>query len=597
MTTDTPAATRPPRAPGGWLRDAIVYEIYPQSFADSDGDGIGDLPGVLAHLDHLAWLGIDTVWFNPCFASPFLDAGYDVSDYLLVAPRYGTNDDLVRFVDAARERGIRVLLDLVVGHTATAHAWFRAALPDVPPAGAGDLAGDRYIWADPGPGAPALPAGFVPSPGPRPGSYLKNFYDSQPALNFGYARLDPAEGWRQPVDAPGPQANRAALREIMAFWLDRGIAGFRVDMAFSLVKDDPGFVATLDLWRELHAWLDTAYPEAVLIPEGIEWRDPRFWLDTVHGYAVPGADGDEAVAAATAAGPAFDADFSLVIERPHSSLFNNGGAGTLSWGSPGPCYFDADATGSTEDFLEFWAEHGRQWGPERLVLLASSDHDFDRLRCGTRGPEQLGVAFAFLLTWGTVPSIYAGDEIGMRYLPGLGDVEGSICHPTYNRAGARTPVQWDDTANAGFSTAPAERLYLPVDTGPSRPTVASQVDDPASTLNRVRRLVALRRSVPDLGPDGATTVLHEGYPLVYLRGDRHLVVLNPGREPVSVVLADAPAAAAVTEALLDAAAPDAELPPPGALGGARALEVDGVELAGGTVRAAGFGYGVFELAG
>jgi alpha-glucosidase len=110
-----------------WLRDAVFYEIYPQSFADSDGDGVGDLAGALAHLDHLVWLGVDAVWFNPCFASPFRDAGYDVSDFLSVAPRYGTNDDLVAFVEAARERGIRVLLDLVAGHTSIAHPWFTAS--------------------------------------------------------------------------------------------------------------------------------------------------------------------------------------------------------------------------------------------------------------------------------------------------------------------------------------------------------------------------------------------------------------------------------------------------------------------------------------
>lgn len=117
----------PPDDATAWLRDAVFYEIYPQSFADSDGDGIGDLPGAFAHLDHLAWLGVDAVWFNPCFASPFRDAGYDVSDFLSIAPRYGTNDDLVAFVEAARKRGIRVLLDLVAGHTSIAHPWFRAS--------------------------------------------------------------------------------------------------------------------------------------------------------------------------------------------------------------------------------------------------------------------------------------------------------------------------------------------------------------------------------------------------------------------------------------------------------------------------------------
>ncbi len=476
-----------PSEPAHWLTQAVFYEIYPQSFADSNGDGIGDFPGVLAHLDHLEWLGVNTVWFNPCFASPFRDAGYDVSDYVQVAPRYGTNDDLVELVAAARERGIRVLLDLVAGHTSSDHPWFVAS--------AADPTDDRYIWSD------IQAEKFVASPGSRPGYYLKNFYDSQPALNFGYARLDPAEPWREPVDAPGPLTNRAALREVMAFWLDRGVAGFRVDMAFSLVKDDPGHVATTALWREMRDWLDDAYPDAVIIPEGVE----------------PRAD----------APPAFHADFFLVIHQPHSSLFNNGGAGTMPWIPPAPCFFDADGAGSTDTLLRMWDEHAAQMGLDHPVLLASADHDFSRLACGSRTVEQLGVAFAFLLTWPSVPSIYFGDEIGLRYRPGLPEKEGSIVYPTYNRAGARTPMQWDDGPNAGFSSAPADELYLPIDPDPGRPTVAAQLADEGSLLHLVRRLITLRRSTPALGLAGKVEVLHDGYPFVYLRGGTHLVVLNP----------------------------------------------------------------------
>src|SRR5689334_4106185 len=157
---------------GDWLSDAIVYEIYPQSFADSDGDGIGDLRGVIDHLDHVASLGVDAIWFNPCFDSPFVDAGYDVADYLRIAPRYGTNDDLVELVAAARERGIRVVLDLVAGHTSVEHAWFREELAADGPS----PLGDRYVWRTDEPtkawdsDVPGTPA-WVPSPGPRPGWY------------------------------------------------------------------------------------------------------------------------------------------------------------------------------------------------------------------------------------------------------------------------------------------------------------------------------------------------------------------------------------------------------------------------------------------
>jgi len=519
-----------------WLADAILYEIYPQSFADSNGDGIGDLGGVIAHLDHLAWLGVNTIWFNPCFDSPFRDAGYDVSDYLRIAPRYGTNQDMIVLVEAARERGIRVLLDLVAGHTSVAHQWFQES--------ASDPGNDRYIWSDrPG-------KGFVPSPGSRPGYYLKNFFEEQPALNFGYARLDAREPWRQPADAPGPRANRAALCEVISYWLDRGIAGFRVDMAFSLVKDDPGLIETTALWSEIRQWLRGAYPDAVLLPES--------------DYPMPADAGLRG---------GFDADFFLVIHPAHSALFNNGGAGTLHWlPDHKHCFFDADGAdgpGTIGTFLRLWDEHRAATGLDRRIVLATADHDLSRLACGTRTAEQLGAAFAFLLTWGSIPSIYYGDEIGMRYLTGLPDHEGSICNPGYNRAGCRTPMQWDDSLpNAGFSTAPSSALYLPQDPHPNRPTVAAQSADPSSTLQLVRRLIALRRSVPALGTTAATRVLNQDYPLVYVRGDSHLVVINPRREPASTALADV---------------------------AAHPAEVNGVRIAEGRIQADGFGYGIFEL--
>ncbi|MEI2776305.1 MAG: alpha-amylase family glycosyl hydrolase [Tetrasphaera sp.] len=526
-----------------WLRDAVVYQVYPQSYADSDGDGIGDLRGVIGKLDYIASLGVDAIWFNPCFVSPFVDAGYDVADYLRVAPRYGTNDDLLELVEKAGERGIRVLLDLVVGHTSTEHPWFQEELAaDGPSAD-----GDRYIWTHQDPGAgwgidlPGIPA-WVKSPGPRPGWYLKNFYDAQPALNFGWIRTDPGQPWRDGVDAPGPARNRAALREILDFWLTRGVAGFRVDMAFSLVKDEnllDGRRASAAVWREIREWLDTAYPEAVLIPEGDE---PR-----VEG------------------GFSFDADFELVIHAPHASLFDNHGAGALPWHTPREPFFDSAGAGSTDVFLSSWSWL-RSTEHDRPVVLASADHDYDRLRCGARTPEQLGAAFTFLFTWGSIPSLYYGDEIGMRYLPGMPNVEGAICNPAYNRAGARTPMQWDHTPNAGFSTALAQSLYLPVDPDPGRPTVAAQHGVPGSTLTLVRELLALRRATPELQGHAPTRVVHEGYPFAWLRGESHLVVVNPRRQPASLTV------------------PEAR--------GMRVLWGSGVTVTDASLEVDGFGYGV-----
>jgi maltose alpha-D-glucosyltransferase/alpha-amylase len=517
-----------------WLSEAVLYQIYPQSFADSDGDGIGDFAGITERLEYLAWLGIDTVWLNPCFASPFRDGGYDVADYLSPAPRYGTSEDLAALVDAAGRRGIRVLLDLVAGHTSDQHPWFQAA--------ANDPDDHRYIWSD----QPA--AGLVASPGSRRGHYLPNFFDFQPALNFGYARTDPSEPWRQPVDAEGPRANRVALREVMSHWLGLGLAGFRVDMASSLVKDDPGHTETGRLWRGLRGWLDRTHPGAVLLAE---WGDPAL--------AIP---------------PGFHADFFLQFGGesdglPFRSLWNNrAGTDDAAWEQP-PCYFDPAGAGSMADFVQAW--HGAEQAIDGAghMVLPVSNHDFARLNCGPRTAEQLAAAFAFQLTWPTLPAIYYGEEIGMRYLPGLPDHEGSLLNPLYNRAGSRTPMQWDASPNGGFSTAPAERLYLPLDPAADRPNVAAQRADQNSLLHEVRRLIRLRRDVPELGTRGSVRVLHTGYPFAYLRGERYLVVVNPGR------------------AAADLAVPGLE--PAAGLAGR------GVRVADGVIHAEGFSYGVFAL--
>ncbi|WP_326599368.1 alpha-amylase family glycosyl hydrolase [Streptomyces sp. NBC_01803] len=538
MPSPSPSSSFRP-APA-WLADAVLYQIYPQSFADANGDGVGDFAGITAHLDHLAWLGVTTVWLNPCFASPFNDAGYDISDYLSVAPRYGTADDLAELVDEAGRLGIRVLLDLVAGHTSDQHPWFRHAVDDP--------ADHRYIWTEETDG---LPDRFVRSPGSRPGGYLPNFFDSQPALNFGYAREDPAEPWRQPVSADGPRANRATLREIMDHWLRLGLAGFRVDMAHSLVKDDPGLRATSTLWAELRAWLDRTHPDAALLAE---WGDPA--------VSVPAG---------------FHSDFFLQFGGPSDglplrSLWHNGHGTVAEHWTPDPCYFDAEGGGTAGTFVTAWQSVSAVIGDRGFCTLPTANHDFSRLACGPRTAEQLPPAFAFQLTWPTLPAIYYGDEIGMRFLPDLPDHEGSAIGPRYNRAGSRTPMQWDDSPGAGFSTAPADRLYLPLDPDPGRPTVAAQRADESSLLRLVRRLIALRRATPELGGRAGVEVLHSGYPLVYVRGDRYLVVVNPRREPASFTL-----------------------PRPEPAPTARPVETSGVTVSGREITAPGFSFGIFAL--
>lgn len=521
-----------------------MYEIYPQSFLDTNGDGVGDFRGVISKLDYLQWLGINAIWFNPCFASPFVDAGYDVSDYLQVAPRYGTNADLEELMREAAARDIRVILDLVAGHTSVEHEWFvhESNLPGPDPDG------DRYIWAEDITHSSAQTGvldspHWVPSPGKRPGYYMKNFYDEQPALNYGYSKLDPLEPWRDLVSDRGPQRNLASLKETMSFWLERGAAGFRVDMAFSMVKDDPGWVETIKLWHDLRQWIDTEYPDAIFVPEGVEPVEAK--QASFHG------------------------DFFLVIGYEHGSLFHNHGAGNFPHRVFSPCYFDAAGEGDTAFFEGEWKKV-RRARPGRPIIMGTADHDFSRMACGERTAEQLGVAFAMLFSWGNVPAVYYGDEVGMRYLTGMPNKEGAVCWPGfYNRAGCRTPMQWDSSANAGFSTAASADLYLPIDPDPNRPNVASQIDDPHSHLHLVRELIALYKATPALRTGTDAEVLHRGYPWVYLRGGTHLVVLNPKGQALKLTL---------------------HRPYNG-----KSLINRGVELADGDLSVAAFGFAIIEL--
>ena len=238
-----------------WLKDAVFYEIYPQSFYDTNGDGIGDLKGIIEKLDYIKELGCNALWINPCFDSPFKDAGYDVRDYKLIAPRYGTNADAKALFEAAHAKGIHVLLDLVPGHTSEEHAWFKeSSKPEK------NEYSDRYIWTDScfsaGDGMP-----FIGGETDRNGTYILNFFKCQPALNYGYGKC--REKWQMPTDAPGPRATVEAVKDVMRFWLDMGCDGFRVDMASSLVKNDTHHKKyTCAIWRDIAAMLDKEYPEA-----------------------------------------------------------------------------------------------------------------------------------------------------------------------------------------------------------------------------------------------------------------------------------------------------------------------------------------------
>lgn len=490
-----------------WLRDAVIYHIYPSTYKDSDGDGIGDLEGIRSKLDYIAEVGFNTIWISPVFESEFEDGGYDITDFYRVDPRFGDNAALERLIADAHDRGIRVCLDLVAGHTSDKHPWFVASA-----SAERNKYSDYFIWTpDKQSGKPNKK--FVDNDLPRGGYYMKNFYDIQPALNYGYTNPDPSHPWEQAYDAPGPTAVREELKSIIAFWLDKGADGFRVDMAGSLVKgDDKAQSGIRRLWSELFDWVEKKYPEAILMSE---WSQPQYSLDA-----------------------GFDID--LIIHNGRGNkLYRTLFTQTANDGTPTPCYFDPAGKGECRTFVDDYTAMLRETAhTDGIAAMPTCSHDIWRLnRFERSSPEVLKTMLTFFCTMPWTPIIYYGEEIGMRNMEDAPIKEGSFS--SRNRSSCRTPMQWDSTANAGFSTAAAESLYLPVDPSSERPTVEAEQHDPASVLNYVKTLIALHKSTPALGVDGSWRFLSDPdqpYPMVYMRekdGERYIVALNPSSKRVS----------------------------------------------------------------
>ncbi|MCD7885238.1 MAG: DUF3459 domain-containing protein [Lachnospiraceae bacterium] len=475
-----------------WLKDAVFYEIYPQSFYDTNGDGIGDLNGIIEKLDYIKGLGCNALWINPCYDSPFKDAGYDVRDYKKVAPRYGTNSDLYRLFGEAHRRGMHVLLDLVPGHTSEEHEWFLKSSKEEK-----NEYSNRYIWTN-NCFQPAKGFLYIGGEAERNGVYVLNFFKSQPALNYGF--LKPEEDWQLPMDHPDCIATREAMKDVMRFWLDHGCDGFRVDMADSLVKnDDENKSGTSAVWWDVRQMLDEEYPEAAFVSE---WNCPRQSI--------------------TAGG--FHMDFFLNwAGNGYSSLMRD-------YETPGGdhSFFKKDGKGDITRFLEDYLQGYTASKGEGYYCLLTCNHDTRRPRYSL-DEQELKMTYAFLFTMPGVPYLYYGDEIGMRYLE-VPTKEGG-----YARTGSRTPMQWNAQKNAGFSTCPADALYLPVDPSKDAPNVAAQEADENSLLNTVKALLTLRHEEEDLQADADFEVVYAKkgeLPFVYRRGAL-LVAMNPSGESVS----------------------------------------------------------------
>ena len=484
-----------------WVHHAVVYQIYPQTFYDSNGDGIGDLPGIIQKLDYVKSLGVDAIWLNPFFDSPFNDAGYDIRDYYKVAPRYGTNDDARRLFAEAHKRGLKVLFDYVISYTAIDHPWFVASCRQAP-----SPYSNWYIWTD---NAWKSEPGnlWVHGYGQRNGNFLSNFYWSEPALNYGYGRPDPAKPWQLPTNHPDVLALRAEMKKVMRFWMDLGADGFRADMASALVKGHDPRQDTKRYWQEVRQILQKDYPEAFTVAE---WSAPRNALDG-----------------------AFNACFLHWIES-FNDLYQKESWRIGNGMSDGHSFFDREGKGDVAGFLAEYLADLQATRAKGYICLPLGNHDLARLN-NNRSADDLEMIMAFGLTMPGVPFIYYGNEIGMRQLQDLPQIEGAY----KPRAGARTPMQWTGGKNLGFSTAEPSQLYLPVDAAPDAPNVATEENDPASLLNRVRRLIALKHTEPALAAYAEFVPLYareNTYPFVYARasgGDLLLIIMNPAAQPVT----------------------------------------------------------------
>ena len=475
-----------------WLKNAVFYEIYPQSFYDTNKDGIGDINGIIEKLDYIRDLGCNALWINPCYDSPFKDGGYDVRDYKKVAPRYGTNSDLYRLFGEAHNRGMHVLLDLVPGHTSEENAWFLESKKDEK-----NEFSNRYIWTDGWfEGGDGLP--YIAGESDRNAAYILNFFKCQPALNYGF--LKPRKPWQLPVDHPDVKATVEALKDIMRFWLSHGCDGFRVDMADSLVKyDDENKSGTCEVWKNVRGMLDNEFPEAAMVSE---WCNPKVALRA-----------------------GFDMDFYL--------NHRGNGYSTLLRDYEDPSgednsYFRKDGKGDLRRCLDQYMDWYEDTKDTGYISMFTCNHDTFRPRYSLDYKE-LKLAYAFLFTMPGVPFLYYGDEIGMRYLQ-LPTKEGG-----YTRTGSRTPMQWNSGKNLGFSEGCQDSLYLPVDPAQDAPTVEAQERDPASLLNTVKAILALRQEQPDLQADANLEIIigKKEQPLVYRRG-QILVALNPSGENAAV---------------------------------------------------------------
>ncbi|HEX3647488.1 MAG TPA: alpha-amylase family glycosyl hydrolase [Pseudonocardiaceae bacterium] len=481
-----------------WWQSGVVYQIYPRSFADTDGDGIGDLPGVTAHLDHLAGLGVAAIWLSPFYPSPMADFGYDITDHTGVDPLFGDVADAERLIASAHDRGIRVLVDFVPNHTSDRHPWFTESRSS-----RDNPRRDWYLWADPAPdGGPpnnwlSLFGGPAWTLDPATGQYYYHAYlTEQPDLN-----------WRNPEV-------RAAMHDVMRCWLDRGVDGFRVDASRQLVKDallrdnppNPDHHSGLPPYDSLLPVHTTDQPEVLDVLTGL-----RAVLDERRTDGV------------------LLAEMYLPVERL-AHYYGRDGEGVHL-----PSNMHLISTAHTaEDIGALIDRYEAALPAGAWPNWVLGNHD--RSRVATRlGLAQARVAAMLLLTLRGTPIVYYGDEIGMTDVP-VADEQDPFATLVpgigVGRDPERAPMRWTPQTHCGFC-APDVAPWLPVPESERTVNVETQDGDPNSMLTLYRSLIALRRTEPALTSGAYVPVRAQDGVLAYRR-DHVLVALNLTSEPCSL---------------------------------------------------------------
>jgi maltose alpha-D-glucosyltransferase/alpha-amylase len=468
-----PFAGGPAESDPSWYQRAVFYEVLVRSFADSNGDGVGDLKGLTGRLDYLQWLGVDCLWLPPFFASPLRDGGYDISDFLDVLPEFGTIGDFVEFVDAAHRRGMRVIIDFVMNHTSDQHPWFQASRTDPE----GDY-GDFYVWADDDKGYPDARIIFVDTETSnwtfdpvRKQYYWHRFFSHQPDLNFENPRV------------------QEAILEALRFWLDLGIDGFRLDAVPYLFEEEgtncENLPRTHEFLKRVRSEVDRLYPDRVLLCEANQWP-----ADVVAYFGDP-KRGDEChmafhfpVMPRLFMGVRRESRYpisEIMAQTPHIPE-------NCQWGIFLRNHDELTLEMVTDEERDYmWAEYAKDPRMKanigirrRLAPLLENDRN------------QLELFTALLLSLPGSPVLYYGDEIGMGDNIWLGD-----------RDGVRTPMQWTPDRNAGFSNCNPGRLTLPIVMDPvygyQVTNVEAQLENTASLLHWTRRMIEVRKQNPAFG--------------------------------------------------------------------------------------------------